>query len=334
MNCQVVVKTLAPAFLFREGLNPTPEIIPRGFDVGLVHTDNIHFDIKKTKTDLKGLLAKAEDLIQREQRFFSDREISAVVADIPFLPVAAAGRSGLPVMSVGNFTWDWIYAAYGEKDPEWIPLIEAIRGYYREGGGLLRLPFHGPMEVFERIEDIPLVARKSQRNRAELRRALDLPRDRRIGLVAFSRLDLTKKALMKISSLSGEFLFLIREPLDWTAAGFEKVEDRGISFIDLVNVSDFVITKPGYGIVSDCLAQNTPMIYCDRGEFPEYAVLVEGIRRFLPACYMPQEVLYSGDWRPYLDRFSQPSENCATLIYDGAQVAARRIKECIEKVGK
>lgn len=331
LGCQVIVKTLAPSFLFKEGLDTVPEIIPEGFDVGLVHTDNIRFDLNKTKSELKNLLISAEGLIQRERRFLFERGISALVADIPFLPLAAAGRSSLPAMAVGNFSWDWIYAAYSQNDPEWTPLVEAIRGYYREAGWLLRLPFYGPMEAFEGIEDIPLVSRKSKRGRDELRQVLGLPRDRRIGLVAFSRLDLTQEALMKINALSKEFLFLIREPLDWEAPVFRKVKDRKLSFIDLVSVSDFVITKPGYGIVSDCMAQNTPMIYCDRGEFPEYAILVEGIRRFLPAGYMPQEVLYSGDWRPYLDRLSHPPENRELLSFDGAQVAARRILEKIRK---
>ena len=38
--------------------------------------------------------------------------------------------------------------------------------------------------------------------------------------------------------------------------------------------SDVVVTKPGYGIISECLANDTALLYTDRGHFIEYDVLV------------------------------------------------------------
>ncbi len=39
-------------------------------------------------------------------------QATLVVADIPPLACAAADRAGVPSVVLGNFTWDWIYAAY------------------------------------------------------------------------------------------------------------------------------------------------------------------------------------------------------------------------------
>jgi hypothetical protein len=83
-------------------------------------------------------------------------------------------------------------------------------------------------------------------------------------------------------------------------------------------------------MVSDCLSHGTPMIYSDRGIFPEYSILVEGIKAHLSCCYMPQEDLYSGKWRPYLEGLSQKPRLQPGLKTDGAQVAAERILECID----
>ncbi|OGP51539.1 MAG: hypothetical protein A2Y79_08490 [Deltaproteobacteria bacterium RBG_13_43_22] len=330
LGCKVIIKTTTPVFLFKEGLSRPVEILFEGFDVGLEQIDNIRFDLEKTKKSVIKLLASAEERIRKEQKFFSDQGISGIVCDIPFIPLAAAGRLGLPSVGISNFSWDWIYAHYGKWDPEWYSLSEAIRGYYREGDLLLRLPFYGKMEAFRRIEDIPLVTRRSEKEKDRIRLALDLPQDRKIGLVGFSQVELHDQGAKKIEQLSSEYLFLIRPPLNLESNIFRKVEGGEFSFIDLVCAADLVITKAGYGIVADCLSHGTPMIYSDRGEFPEYPILVEGIKSHLSCCYMPKEDLYSGNWESYLERLSSQPRIQPEIRTDGAQVAARRILEWME----
>lgn len=325
LGCDVIIKTITPTFLFQEGLSRPVEIIPHSFDVGLDQIDNVRFDLEKTKESVKKILASAEELIREEQQFLSSRDISGIVCDIPFIPLAAAGRMGLPSVGISNFSWDWIYSFYGKRDAEWYPLAETIRGYYREGGLLLRLPFYGLMEAFKEIEDIPLVARISGKGKARIRKTLDLPPNQKIGLIGFSRLDLQEQAIQKIEEFSPDYLFLIRHPLNWQSPVFKRVEQEGISFVDLVCAADFVITKPGYGIVTDCLSHGTPMIYSDRGEFPEYSILVEGIKKHLSYCYMPKEDLYFGNWGPYLDKINHQPRLKPKLRTNGAQVAARKI---------
>lgn len=327
LGCEVIIKTIAPVFLFKEGLLRPVEIIPEVFDLGLYQLDNIRFDLKKTKEIIIKLLASVEISVQKEVRFLSDRHISGVVCDIPFIPFEAAGRLGLPTVGVSNFSWDWIYGHYGKTDPDWNPLAQAISRFYRQAGLLLRLPFYGPMDAFQRIEDIPLVARKSKRERIEVRQALGLPEDRKIGLIGFSLLDLAERAIKKIERLSADYLFLIKPPLDWNSSLFKKIDGQEASFVDLISAVDFVMTKPGYGIVADCLAHGAPMIYSDRGEFPEYPILVEGIKNHLSCCYMPQEDLYSGNWRPYLEKLIGQGRLRPEIRTDGAQVAGKRIIE-------
>jgi hypothetical protein len=328
----VIIKTTTPPFLFKEGLSrPTP-VIAEGFDVGLHQIDNIRFDLEKTKESVIALLALAEELIGKEQHFFSRQGVSGIVSDIPFIPLAAAGRSGLPSIGLSNFSWDWIYSFYSQKAPEWLPLAQAIAEYYREGGLLLRLPFHGEMPAFRRIEDIPLVARRSGREKKEIRKILDLPGGRKIGLIGFSRLDLEEEAIRKIARFSKDYLFLIKDPLNWNSPVFKKVEEE-IPFIDLVCAADFVITKPGYGMVADCFAHGTPMIYSDRGEFPEYPILVQGIQSHLAGCFMPSQDLYSGHWRPYLENIINQPRLQPKLRTDGARVAAHRIVEWVRQGG-
>ena len=48
-----------------------------------------------------------------------------------------------------------------------------------------------------------------------------------------------------------------------------------------MRAADVVVTKPGYGIIAECLANDTALLYTVRGHFIEYDVLVAAMPRFL-----------------------------------------------------
>ena len=44
----------------------------------------------------------------------------------------------------------------------------------------------------------------------------------------------------------------------------------GLRYEDLVAAVDVVVTKPGYGIIAECVANDTAIVYTSRGHFVEY----------------------------------------------------------------
>ena len=96
----------------------------------------------------------------------------------------------------------------------------------------------------------------------------------------------------------------------------------GVRYEDLVGACDAVVTKPGYGIVAECIANATPLVYTARGRFAEYPCLVEGIEAHLPNAFISNADLQSGRLAPALASvFAQPRRE-ATIAIDGGQVAA------------
>jgi len=72
---------------------------------------------------------------------------------------------------------------------------------------------------------------------------------------------------------------------------------KKISHPDLLLASDFVLTKPGYGIISETWGQDIFFIYTDRGPFREYDILVKYIDKFIPKnLYIPSSQIKSGEW--------------------------------------
>ena len=56
----------------------------------------------------------------------------------------------------------------------------------------------------------------------------------------------------------------------------EQLYGSGLRYEDLVAACDVVATKPGYGIIAECVANRTAILYTSRGRFVEYDVLVAG----------------------------------------------------------
>jgi L-arabinokinase len=75
----------------------------------------------------------------------------------------------------------------------------------------------------------------------------------------------------------------------------------GLVYPDLVGASDVVVTKPGYGIVSDAIGAGTPLVYTDRGDFPEYPLLVRGMEEWLPCLHVSNEDLLRGRFGEAVD---------------------------------
>jgi hypothetical protein len=97
---------------------------------------------------------------------------------------------------------------------------------------------------------------------------------------------------------------------------------RGLRYEDLVRAADAVVTKPGYGIIAECLANDTAILYTSRGHFVEYDVLVDAMPRFLRCRFIDHDDLFAGRWRPHLDALlaqPAPPDRPAT---NGADVAA------------
>jgi L-arabinokinase len=215
----------------------------------------------------------------------------------------------VPAIALGNFTWDWVYSAYPGAEP----VVEQIAAIYSQADMALRLPMWGGFDAFKRLIDVPFVARHSHREPDETRRALGLPLDKRLVLPSFGGHGLDSLA-DQCQRLDGyEVLFAFDE---------RKLYADGYRYEDLVRAADVVVTKPGYGIIAECLANDTAILYTDRGHFIEYEVLVAEMPRFIRSRYISHDDLFAGRWHEDLDALlAQPAPPLRPPT-DGAQVAA------------
>ena len=101
----------------------------------------------------------------------------------------------------------------------------------------------------------------------------------------------------------------------------------GFRYEDLVAAVDVVVTKPGYGIIAECIAAGTAMLYTSRGHFREYDVLVAGAAALrAQPVHQPQDDLFAGRWRDALEALLAQPAPPETMATDGAAHAAAEIR--------
>ena len=326
---RLTVASTTPQWLIHLSFPPGTARRVRALDVGVVQHDSIRLDQAATLQAYGRLLEALPRLIQEEVEWLRRDAVDLVVADIPPAAFPIARAAGVPGVGITNFTWDWIYAEYVRAHPAFAHLVDRIREAYAEGDCLLRLPFHGPCNAFRRIRDLPLIARPAQRSRDEARAILGLDASRPVVLLSFGGFEIRGIDLERVESLD-DYLFLTTQPPPRPLRNVRLVQlANGLRYPDLVAQADAVITKPGYGIVSECLANRTPMLYTSRGEFAEYGPLVAGLERYAVSAFLSNDQLLAGDWRGALEALLRRPAVWPDIPVNGAEVAAGLLRTAL-----
>ena len=333
----IVLRTSADPGLLARTVRGPYRLLPGPCDPGIVQRDSVTHDDDASVASVRAFYGDFRQHVDEEVRRLEGLGVDLIVADIPPTAFPVAARLGVPSLAIANFTWDWIYETMPGLDRDPVTLA-TIRDAYRLATRALALPFAGGMTVFPRCEALPLIARHASRTRAETLASLrpyGVEAARPIALLSFGGYGLPPLAIAHLPALD-----------DWTILSTDRTAGDArtlpgvvtipesmftngeLRYEDLVAAADVVITKPGYGIIAECAANDTALVYTSRGAFREYDVLVEDMPRYVRCAFLSPEDLRGGRWRTAIDQAiaaPRPPRPRA----DGAQVAAGIIREVL-----
>jgi L-arabinokinase len=309
---RVIIRSSIAPWLVERTAHTRVVLSPAEVDTGIVQLDSLNLDATESIRRAEAFMATFDQRVSTEAAFLRANDAIMTISDLPALGIAAGNAVGIPALASGNFTWDWIYAHYQDGAN-----VAAQIGYvYKYTMLALRMPTWGGFETMPKVQDTPFVARRSGREPDELRDALGIPRDRRVVLTSFGGYGLEGLNVDALRRLAG-YHVLLPGMIDENA-----IYDRGYRYEDLVRAVDVVVTKPGYGIISECIANGTALLYTSRGDFREYQVLVDAMPKFLRCGFIDHADLFAGNWQPHLDSLLAQPEPPTRPRVNGAEVAA------------
>jgi L-arabinokinase len=328
-GARVIVRSEAPRWLFPSEVE---WLASPGWplDVGVVQQDGLEMDIDATRDAWRDFARQFDQRAEVEARLLREADVNVLLADIPPLACAAASRAGIPSFGLTNFTWDWIYAVWTDFED----IVAHIRASYAQAQGLLRLPLHSAQpdafSAFTRIEDVPLIVRRAARPREEVRRQYELAADARVVLLSFGGFPARGVDMARLGHWT-DYEFVLTPPLADASfdlpANVRIVNPAPHEYVSFLAACDAVVTKPGYGMVADCLANRVAVLFTDRGPFREYDVLAEALQRLGRARYLPRQALMAGELGPPLDLLLASRTAWTEQPMDGAEVVSERVLE-------
>ena len=331
-DVRIVMRTSVPASFVEQSATVPIDLQHAETDTGVAQIDSLHVDEGATARRAAAFHEDFDARVDAEAELLRQLQATLVVADIPPLACAAADRAAVPSVAIGNFTWDWIYAAYPQFDTMAPGVVATIGAAYARTTRALRLPLHGGFETMRTvIQDVPFIARKSRRGRNESRRMLGVSPEETVALASFGRFGLR---LDHHTIVRGKDIRLIvtdgeappgngsTNPIRLTP---RILAERGLRYEDLVAASDVVVSKPGYGIVSECIANDTSLLYAPRDRFAEQDVFERDMPALLRCRRIETDDLLGGRWRGPIDALLAQPRTANPPATDGSVVAAEEI---------
>ncbi len=325
----IVIRSSVNADLLGRTLRVPYELRPGVCDTGIVQSSSISHDDPATVAATLDFYRTFDRRVDAEVEALADLDVRLIVGDIPPLASATAAALGVPSIALGNFTWDWIYERHPGFLPGGVTTLDQIRECYRLVDLALELPFSGGFDIFDRVDRLPLVARRSTQPAGVTRAQFGLPPHRRVALLSFGGYGLPALDLSAIDCRD-----------TWTIVTTDRVTPEAVAlphvrviaerefagtpfrYEDLVAAADLVVTKPGYGIVAECISTKTALVYTSRGEFREYDVLVSAMPRLLRSQFISHEDLFAGHWRDVFERALGQPDPRDRIATNGAEAAA------------
>lgn len=335
-DVDITVRTDVPEWFLRESLRIPVTRVAGAVDAGMVQPDGISLDEDASAGAAADFYKDFDARTTHEAAFIRSVGADLVLGDIPPLASAAAATASVPSVAVGNFTWDWIYGSYPQFASLAPGVIDRIASGYRQTTVALRLPFCGGFATMPRIEDVPLIARMARHSKAETRQRLRFDAEQPLVLASFGGHNgqvelgpLTSDALTVVS-VGDESLNDAARP-GLRVLSSDRLRHAGLSYTDLLAASDVVLSKVGYGIVADCIANQVPLLYTHRGRFVEQDVFARELPDVLRCRYVDAAVLREGNWTADASTLLQQAPPELTVAVNGADVVAARIQQMLER---
>jgi len=321
----LILKTTAPERLFREELPGRDfEYLSAEYDCGCLQSDSVTVLKRETLTRYAQIANANASRIPDEIAFLKSRGVCCVASDVPSFPLSAAHQAGIPALAVANFTWHDIYAEYAET-PQDEALLAQMAAEYASATLACLTPLALPTvgDVFPESVQVPLVVRRGSFIQPEFVEAFGIPNKKRLALLYLGNwgLDVDWASLQRWHNWE----FLVDRPLPVRVSNVTVFDPQQWRYADVAASVSAVVSKAGYGTLSECIANGVPLIYLPRHGFAEHQALVQGMERWGGGVEISEGDFFAGNWGNALNSALSASLNSAAYATNGAEVIAERV---------
>lgn len=324
----VSLASALPSALLRELYGPAVKLVPPFDEVAMAMASPLDVLADDSAAAYAALHAHWEFHLARAGRRLGELACDLVLADVPYLPLAAAARVGVAGMALSSLNWADIYRAYCADAPGAGEVLGQILAAYRAAEGFIAC---APALAMPDLDTRPVgpIARLGRNRRAALNDVLGLEARDRLVLVNLGGIGAPVDAAGW--PVTAGWRWILPRGMGAgrdDAHGLDALGELGFAFIDLLRSADAFVTKPGYGGVVEAGCNGVPVLYVPRGDWPEEPGLIAWLRAAVPAAEIGRDALAAGALAEPLENLlaqPRPDPPAPTGIEEAASLIAPRL---------
>jgi len=306
-RARLTVQSALSETVLRRRIGGEFAVIAGAADFGMVMVDALAAKVPESLTAYRAFHREwTERLAWQEQRL---REASPdlLLADIPYLTLAAAARLRIPALALCSLNWADILAGYVQDAPDLAALREPMLAAYNSAAAFLQPAPSMPMPGLTNAQPIGPIAALGRDRRLEINRRLGLQGNETLLLMGLGGVDM-RLPLENWPALPGVHWLT---PPAWDVARVDMTSWAALddsSMLDLIRSCDVLFTKPGYGAFTEAACNGTRVLYVARDDWPEEPWLSHWLIEHGNAVKISRQQLATGDLaEPLAALLAQPA---------------------------
>ena len=295
-NLRVLLRTTVPASFFTDRLTIPWKLSAVQQDVGCIQDGPLAIDVEATWRAHERFHATWADRLRYEVAAMQTARPDLVLANTPYLALAAGKAAAIPTIALASFTWDLILSDYPAPPPiDGQALLQSIRTAYAQADLALRMTPAPKIEIFPHARDIGPIAEPASPARGQLATHLALAPEERTVLIGFGGIPLTSLPFDDLAGLGG-YRFLFDGLVPPGQPRFISTQSLPFSFNTVMACVDVIMTKPGYGTVMEAVTLQIPLVYVRRYNFADEQALVDYLHRYGCGIELSRDDFHHARW--------------------------------------
>lgn len=273
---RVVVECAAPHEILARRFDFDFEHVPIASDFGMVMRDALEVDIAASHARYVGLHANLDREIDAACARLREHRADLLLANIPYVPLLAARRLGLPALAMCSLNWADIYRGLCAGMPASERIHREMLESYASAQSFIALEPGMEMHHLGNVIHTGPVANIGRPERVKMLAKQLLPDHTHLVTVSMGGIA-TELPVSRWPRMRG-VAWVIPDSAEArrddmvTHAAFDS------PFVDILCASDALITKPGYGAFAEAACNGVPVLYVPRVDWPEAPFLVRWLQ--------------------------------------------------------
>jgi len=241
-----------------------------------------------------------DERLKVQRSLFEGNRPDLLLADVPYLPLAAAEQLDIPAIAFCSLSWVDILLANPQAEAELAGPLEVMRQCYLSARWFIQPEPSIPMTWLPNRRPVGPVAAPGKNCREAITQALGIATNSRLVVMGLGGIP-SQVAHRNWPELDNVHWLVDAD--DWIErADVHNQEALDFSFRDLACSADVFITKPGYGAYTEAACCGTPVLNIAREGWAEVPYLEAWLGKSIPFETISLQQLQSGKFSGTLER--------------------------------